>query len=89
MSPAIEMKAMFSPAVEFGKTPVDKWGIAVNCRKGDTLKKFLESWPAALAFIRALYSYLGGNTMGGVERGNRQLRKERGEARRIARPPDR
>ena len=57
----VEMKAKFFPAVAFDKFPVDKREAAWNFRKGDTLKKFLESGPAALAFIRALYRYMNDN----------------------------
>ena len=59
----IEMKAMFFPAVEFGKIPVERREAAGNSLKGDTLKKFPESGPAALAFIRALYRYMNDSTI--------------------------
>ena len=57
------MKARFFPAVAFDKFPVDKREVAWNSRKGDTLEKLLESGPVALAFIRALYRYMGDNAM--------------------------
>ena len=57
----IEMKAKFPPAVEFENSPVDRRDAAGNSRKGDTLEKFLESGPAAMAFIRALYKYMNDN----------------------------
>ena len=64
------MKAEFFPVVAFGKFPVDKGAAAGNSRKGDTLKKFLEPGPSALAFIRA-FKYVGDNTMeesrGGID----------------------
>ena len=65
----VEMKAKFFPSVEFGKFQVERREASGNSRKGDTLGKFLEYRPAALAFIRALYRYMDDNTMGGSRGG--------------------
>ena len=63
MSLSIGLNERFFPDVEFGKFPFGKRAIAGNPRKGDTQKQFPEPMTPALAFIRALYSYVGDNAM--------------------------
>ena len=71
------MKARFSPPDEFDWFAVGKRENIWNFRKDDTLKEFLESGPAALAFIRVLYKYMNDNTIEeSVRRLDRYSRRE-------------